>query len=37
MIKGWADDDKNNGTSCGSSCGSENKPTSCGSSCGANK
>lgn len=33
MIKGWADDDKNNGTACGS----DNKPTSCGSSCGANK
>jgi hypothetical protein len=37
MIQGWADDDKNNGTSCGSACGSEDKPTSCGSSCGANK
>lgn len=36
MIKGWADD-KNSGTSCGSSCGSGDKPTSCGSSCGANK
>jgi ACGX-repeat protein len=37
MIKGWVEDDKTTGTSCGSACGSENKPTSCGSSCGASK
>ena len=33
MIKGWANDDKNNGTACGAS--DDQKPTACGTACGA--